>query len=102
MFALGGGEESGTLGSEFWVHTHPEAVANVESYWNLDVVGMSWPAPVLHKSPLVIAAGPDLPSTTQDGSTSDAVSLSLLGWARTLQSEWLGYPNQVDGQKMLY
>ncbi len=99
-FALWGGEESGTLGSEFWVHTHPEAVANVETYWNLDVVGMSWPAPVLRKSPVVIAAGPDLPSSGQDGSTSDPISQSLLGWARLLQKEWLGYPDQVDGQPM--
>jgi hypothetical protein len=96
-FALFGGEESGTVGSEVWVKTHPDSVAKVLSYWNLDVVGMSWPAPVLKPSPVLIAAGPDVPSQANDGTTVDPVSLSLLDWAKTLQHDWLGYPDAVNG-----
>jgi hypothetical protein len=99
-FALWGGEESGTLGSQFWVRTHPDAVAHVLSYWNLDVIGMSWPAHPQKPSPILIAAGPDAPSQANDGTTSDPVSLDLLGFAKTLQKDWFGFPDTVNGTQV--
>lgn len=99
-FALWGGEESGTLGSEFWIKTHPDAVAHVVSYWNLDVIGMSWPAHPQKPSPILIAAGPDLSSSARDGTTADPVSQQLLGLAKTLQHDWLGYPDTVNNTQV--
>jgi hypothetical protein len=99
-FALWGGEESGTLGSAFWVHTHPDAVANVVDYWNLDVIGMSWPAHPQNPSPVLIAAGPDVPSSASDGSTADPLSQDLLGFAATLQRDWFGYPDAANGTQL--
>jgi hypothetical protein len=96
-FALWGGEESGTLGSEFWMRTHPDAVASVVDYWNLDVIGMSWPAHPQDPSPVLVAAGPDVPSAANDGTTADPVSQNLLGFAQTLQRDWFGYPDAVNG-----
>ncbi|MEA3202737.1 MAG: hypothetical protein QOI63_403, partial [Thermoplasmata archaeon] len=96
-FALWGGEESGTLGSAFWVHTHPDAIATVVDYWNLDVIGMSWPAHPQEPSPILVAAGPDAPSAANDGGSADPLSLSLLGFAQTLQRDWFGYPDAVNG-----
>ncbi len=102
MFALWGGEEDGTVGSEFWCDSHPQAVANIETYWNLDVIGMSWPAPILRPSPIIIAAGPDVPSQANDGTTQDPISQDLLAWAGVLQHDWLGYPDNANGTKMFY
>ncbi|HUR62071.1 MAG TPA: M28 family peptidase [Candidatus Thermoplasmatota archaeon] len=100
-FALWGGEENGILGSSFWLQTHPEARAQVLSYWNLDVIGMSWPTPVLDPAPVVIAAGPDSPTGAQ-GQSLGPIADSLLGFARTLQTEWFGFPDQHNGSKMWY
>lgn len=97
-FGLWGGEENGLLGSQFWVRTNPQAVSQTVSYWNLDVIGMSWPAPGPMPDPLMIAAGPDAPG--QGGSTSDPVSQDLLTWSRQLQETWFGYPSEVDGTPM--
>ena len=101
-FGLWGGEEDGILGSQFWVQTHPEMRSRIVSYWNLDVVGMSWPAPLPAADPVVIAAGPDAPAGTSDGSTSDPVSKDLLAWAQTLQQEWFGFPDEVNGTDVFY
>lgn len=101
-FGLWGGEEDGILGSQFWVQSNPAMRARIVSYWNLDVVGMSWPAPLPAADPIVIAAGPDLPAGTTDGSTSDPISQSLLGWAQTLQQDWFAYPDEVNGTDVFY
>ena len=98
-FGLWGGEENGILGSQFWVQTNPQAKAQVVSYWNLDVVGMSWPVPVPKPDPIVIAAGPDVPSLDGAGGTQDPISTSLLDWAQTLQRDWFGYPDSVTAPK---
>lgn len=97
-FALWGGEENGLLGSQFWVQTNPDARANVLSYWNLDVVGMSWPAPLPQPDPVVIAAGPDTPSGTSGQAGGPAAE--MLDWARDLQEIWLGYPSVADGRQI--
>ena len=94
-FGLWGGEENGLLGSQFWVQTNPQAKAQVVSYFNLDVVGMSWPAPIPKPDPIVIAAGPDVPEEGTSGGTQDPISTSLLDWARTLQRDWFDYPDTV-------
>lgn len=102
-FALWGGEEDGILGSQFWVQTNPEARARVLSYWNLDVVGMSWPAPLSPAiDPVVISAGPDAPTPGGTGQTSDPISKSLLDWAQTLQQDWFGFPEEVNGTDVFY
>ena len=101
-FALWGGEEDGILGSQFWVQTNPDARARVLSYWNLDVVGMSWPAPLSPEiDPVVISAGPDAPSG-EGGGTSDPISQDLLAWAQTLQQDWFGFPEEVNGTDVFY
>ncbi len=97
-FGLWGGEENGILGSQFWVRTNPEAVARTVSYWNLDVIGMSWPSPKPMPDPVMIAAGPDAPA--QGGQTTDPVSQDLLTWSQQLQETWFGYPSEVDGTEM--
>jgi hypothetical protein len=91
-FAVWGGEENGILGSQFWIQSNPDARVNVKSYWNLDVVGMSWPAPIVKPDPIVIAAGIDVPSTDQDGTTMDPISQELLAQAQELQQEWFAFP----------
>src|SRR5688500_16365584 len=101
MFGLWGGEENGILGSQFWVQSHPEMKARIVSYWNLDVIGMSWPAARNSPSPLVISAGPDVP-TGESGQTQDPISQSMLTFARELQTDWLGFPNEVNGTTMFY
>lgn len=90
-FAVWGGEENGILGSQFWVQSNPVERLNVKSYWNLDVVGMSWPAPIVKPDPLVIAAGLDVPGLS-DGTTMDPMSQALLADAQELQQEWFGFP----------
>ncbi|MGB0653267.1 MAG: M28 family peptidase [Thermoplasmatota archaeon] len=94
-FGLWGGEENGLLGSNFWVKTNQDAAATqILSYWNLDVVGMSWPAPVVQPDPIMIAAGPDVPSVSLDGTSVDPVSLDLLDFAAHLQQDWFGFPDE--------
>lgn len=95
-FGLWGGEENGIIGSQFWVQSNPDARARVLSYWNLDVVGMSWPAAIPQADPHVISAGPDAPSGA-GGATADPISQSLLGWAQTLQQDWFGFPEESNG-----
>lgn len=90
-FAIWGGEENGILGSQFWVQTNPVERLNVKSYWNLDVVGMSWPAPIVKPDPIVIAAGLDVPGAA-DGTTADPFSQALLADAQELQQDWFGFP----------
>ncbi|MEK6975261.1 MAG: M28 family peptidase [Candidatus Thermoplasmatota archaeon] len=101
-FGLWGGEEDGILGSQFWVQSNPEMRARILSYWNLDVVGMSWPAPLSPQiDPIVISAGPDVPSG-MGGATGDPISQDLLGWAQTLQQDWFGFPEEVNGTDVFY
>lgn len=101
-FGLWGGEEDGILGSQFWVQSNPDARARVLSYWNLDVVGMSWPAPLSPQiDPVVISAGPDAPSG-MGGATADPISQDLLGWAQTLQQDWFAFPEDVNGTDAWY
>lgn len=99
-FALWGGEENGILGSQFWVQSNPDARSEVLSYWNLDVVGMSWPAPLPQPDPVVITAGPDTPSGTSGQGGGPAAE--MLAWARDLQEVWLGYPSVADGQRIFH
>ena len=102
-FGLWGGEEDGILGSQFWVQSNPDARARVLSYWNLDVIGMSWPAPLSPQiDPVVISAGPDAPTPGGTGQTSDPISQDLLGWAETLQQEWFAYPDEINGTQAFY
>lgn len=113
-FGLWGGEEDGILGSQFWVQSNPQARANVLSYWNLDVVGMSWPAPIPAADPHVISAGPDVPTPVPcvpqppqpcvpaDGTTADPVSQSLLTWAQDLQQDWFAFPEESNGTDIWY
>jgi hypothetical protein len=113
-FGLWGGEEDGILGSQFWVQTNPDAKARVLSYWNLDVIGMSWPAPLSPEvDPVVISAGPDAPAPDNSdclpgpcvptsGGTSDPVSQDLLAWAQTLQRDWFAFPEQANGTDVFY
>ncbi len=94
-FAAWGGEENGILGSQFWIQTNPQARQDVVAYWNLDVVGMSWPAPLLKPDPIVIAAGPDIPSDASGGATGP-IAAALLDQARQLQQDWFAFP--AEGQ----
>lgn len=100
-FGLWGGEENGILGSQFWVQTNPTAKATVTSYWNLDVVGMSWPAPLPEPDPHVIAAGPDAPEDL-NGQGTGPVAAELLRFAQELQADWFGYPTSVEGKRMFH
>lgn len=59
LFGLWGGEEDGILGSQFFVRTNPDMVAQMVTYINLDVVSMAWPGPVIDPDPIVLTAGPD-------------------------------------------
>lgn len=100
MFGLWGGEESGLLGSSFWLQSHPEMRARILSHWNLDGTAASWPAPLPRPDPILLAAGPDVPALPPDaGSTQDPISDSLLAWARTLQTDWLQYPTQISSPR---
>lgn len=94
MFGLWGGEEDGILGSHAWVQSHPQLRNRIASYWNLDVIGMSWPAPLPDPDPILIAAGPDLPMPGSAGGSVDPLSTTLLEEARTIQQEWLRYPDE--------
>ncbi len=98
MFGLWGGEENGILGSQFWIQSNPDARNRVLSYWNLDVVGMSWPAPIPRPDPIVIAAGPDTPDGTS-GEGGGPVADSLLAWADTLQDDWFGFPDEATSPR---
>ncbi len=98
-FGLWGGEENGILGSQFWIQTNPDAKATVTSYWNLDVVGMSWPAPIVDPDPHVIAAGPDIPADNSGGAAGP-VAEELLRFAQELQAEWFQFPTTYDGNRM--
>lgn len=98
-FGLWGGEENGILGSQFWIQTNPTAKAAVTSYWNLDVVGMSWPAPLPEPDPHVIAAGLDVPEDLNGGGTGP-IADALLDFAQELQADWFGYPTAVNGKRM--
>lgn len=100
-FGLWGGEEDGILGSQFWIQSNPHARTTVTTYWNLDVVGMSWPAPLVDPDPIVIAAGPDAPKG-DGGSASGPIAESLLGLAEELQTRWFEYPDEVNGTTMWY
>lgn len=59
LFGLWGGEESGLLGSNFFVKSHPHIVAQMALYINFDVAALSWPGPALHADPIIISPGPD-------------------------------------------
>lgn len=98
-FGLWGGEEDGIVGSQFWVHSNPDAKAEITLYWNLDVVGMSWPAPLNEPDPIVIAAGPDAPKG-EGAEPAGPMAESLLAIARELQTKWFEHPSNVDGVPM--
>ncbi len=100
-FGLWGGEENGILGSQFWIQTNPTAKAAVTSYWNLDVVGMSWPAPLPEPDPHVIAAGLDVPEDL-NGQGTGPIATELLRFAQELQADWFGFPTAVDGERMFH
>jgi hypothetical protein len=100
-FGLWGGEENGIAGSQFWIQTHPEARNTITTYWNLDVVGMSWPAPLHQPDPIIIAAGPDAPADTQGGAAGP-MSDELLKFAKELQTDWFGYPDAEDDTQLWY
>lgn len=103
MFGLWGGEENGILGSQFWVQTHPIERTQIRSYWNLDVVGMTWPSPIPKPDPYVIAAGIDVPTIPADGTPADPATQDLLGWAQHLQQDWFAFPETAaaaDGSQI--
>ncbi len=102
MFGLWGGEEDGIVGSQFWVRSNPDLHSRITTYWNLDVVGMSWPTPLVKPDPIVIAAGPDAPSDAQGGAAGP-IADALLLHAEDLQEAWFGYPETTDdGDQIWY
>lgn len=88
VFALWGGEESGLLGSSFWLASHPAERARMSAYWNMDVVGLSWPAPLIGHVPLTLHVGPE----SNEGPAPQA----MLAWAQSLQTDWMQYA-QANG-----
>jgi Zn-dependent M28 family amino/carboxypeptidase len=61
LFGLWGGEEDGLLGSQFFVRTKPDLVAQIVLYINLDVAAMAWPGPHGNPTPMLVSSGPDGP-----------------------------------------
>lgn len=61
LFGLWGGEENGLLGSNFFVKTNPDMVAQMVMYVNFDVAALAWPGPALDPDPILISPGPDGP-----------------------------------------
>lgn len=106
LFGLWGGEESGLQGSQFYVRTNPNVVAQMRTYVNLDVNGFSWPgpapvsndgtvpectirpahsakAPFFCPDPLIVSAGPDGP-----------LADNLLGLGHDIQTQVaVGWPD---------
>lgn len=98
VFALWGGEESGTLGSSFWLSSHAALRPRIASYWNMDTVGLSWPAPRLAPGPLRIHVGPEAGAPGSE--TQDPVQQRLTAWLSRVQHDWLRLPDEEAGHPL--